>query len=118
MENEFMKRGYLLPEGCKDLMDVLKLKQPWPMSDNPQAARLRKAWEIATSPQPPIKGEIQIPRNTTVLDLAKLLGQDPSLFVLCLFMAGKPAKTKEALSFSIISEIARKYGYMAIESDE
>lgn len=27
MENEFMKRGYLLPDGCKDLMDVLKLKE-------------------------------------------------------------------------------------------
>lgn len=24
MENEFMKRGYLLPDGCKDLIDVLR----------------------------------------------------------------------------------------------
>lgn len=24
MENEYMKRGYLLPEGCKDLIDVLQ----------------------------------------------------------------------------------------------
>jgi hypothetical protein len=29
MEHDFMKRGYLLPEGCKDLIDVLKKsKQP------------------------------------------------------------------------------------------
>src|SRR6266403_1313852 len=26
MEHDFMKRGYLLPEGCKDLIDVLKSK--------------------------------------------------------------------------------------------
>lgn len=26
MERDFMKRGYLLPKGCKDLIDVLKLK--------------------------------------------------------------------------------------------
>jgi len=25
MENEFMKRGYLLPNGCKNLIDVLRL---------------------------------------------------------------------------------------------
>jgi hypothetical protein len=31
MENEFMKRGYLLPKGCKDLGDVLMSKaQPAP----------------------------------------------------------------------------------------
>jgi hypothetical protein len=24
MEHDFMKRGYLLPEGCKDLIDVLE----------------------------------------------------------------------------------------------
>jgi hypothetical protein len=31
MENEFMKRGYLLPEGCKDMVDVLTpKKQPEP----------------------------------------------------------------------------------------
>jgi len=29
MEHHFMKRGYLLPEGCKDLIDVLqKSKEP------------------------------------------------------------------------------------------
>jgi hypothetical protein len=29
MEHDFMKRGYLLPEGCKNLIDVLeKSKEP------------------------------------------------------------------------------------------
>ena len=31
MDHDFMKRGYLLPEGCKDLIDILvRARQPSP----------------------------------------------------------------------------------------
>jgi hypothetical protein len=73
-ENEFMKRGYLLPDGCKDLADAMKLKgQQHPLM-NPlppetlikwNKALALKSWKEST-PLPPVKGVLTIPKETTV----------------------------------------------------
>jgi hypothetical protein len=100
MENEFMKRGYLLPDGCKDLMDVLKPKEAKPVIFNPSAFETLKDWaeaeaikglkSLAKDPtafmeayyagiekmlaaQPPIKEEIIIPKQMSVHQLGQLL---------------------------------------------
>jgi hypothetical protein len=62
MEHDFMKRGYLLPEGCKDLIDTLKLKQtPRAKHESPQHP----------APLPPIIGGLVIPEQASVLYLAR-----------------------------------------------
>jgi hypothetical protein len=120
MENEFMKRGYLLPEGCKDLMDVLKLKQP------SQSSLLfpEFSWLDKT---PPVKGEIIVPAPTTILKLATLLGCSPFEIINDLFILGVliyPSNKlinellKKALDFETASKIARKYGFIAKKAGE
>jgi len=61
MENEFIKRGYLLPEDCKDLIDVLKpkIKQAAP-----------PAQRATPAPLPPVVGEITVAAQMTVVELA------------------------------------------------
>jgi hypothetical protein len=100
MENEFMKRGYLLPDGCKDLMDVLKPKEQQPLLLHPSAVEKLKKWAeaeafkalklVAQDPakfvqaycakiekelaaQPPIKEEITIPKQISVSHLEQIL---------------------------------------------
>jgi len=132
MEHDFMKRGYLLPEGCKDLIDVLKLK---PKQQSPQhpahlvdilklkfdflklMPQVLKLKPKPHSPQhpaplPPLVGEIVIPEQTSASQLAALLGQKASEIIadvmqLGFFVTAKP------LDFKIISSVARKYGFIA-----
>jgi hypothetical protein len=106
MEHDFMKRGYLLPEGCKDLIDTLKLKlHHEPKHPSPQHS--------APLSLPPIIGEIVIPEQTSVLDLAKLLTQKPFQIVADVMQLGVFATVKQTLDFEIISSVARKYGFIA-----
>jgi hypothetical protein len=87
MENEFMKRGYLLPDGCKDLMDVLKPKEPKHSSTKPATAPgysilpgmmekyyAETAKEIAAMPR--LKKEYTIPRQVSVSQLMQLLTKE------------------------------------------
>ena len=118
-----MKRGYLLPKGCKDLNDVLKLKQKHAEAVLPYLPHLPasgastdttlKPWKLPTQP-PPIKGEIVIPPGTTVNKLAALLGHKPYEIVGDLMQLGVFATADNLLDFDTISRIARKYGLTAI----
>jgi len=124
-----MKRGYLLPEGCKDLMDVLKLKpkQPLPyvpahlidlLKREPQLLKFKPEQPLPHNPAPlpPILGEIAVPMQTTVSKLAALLGQNPLQIVADVLQLGFFVSTKQLLSFEIISSVARKYGFIAIKT--
>src|SRR5271154_3850049 len=102
--DDFMKRGYLLPEGCKDLIDILKLK-PHHEPKHPSPPH--------PAPPPPIIGEIVIPEQTTILDLARLLSQKPFQIVADVMQLGVFATVKQTLRFEIISSVARKYGFIA-----
>ena len=123
MENDYMKRGYLLPEGCKDLIDVLKRKEKHPQDllqtlprqfahlPNAQGS-LIKPLKHPSSP-PPIKGEIVVPAQTTVSQLAALLGQKPFVILADLMQMGVFACVSQWLGFETISKVARKYGLVA-----
>jgi hypothetical protein len=149
MDQEYTNRGYLLPPGCKDLIDVLNLKQQAPgNSDWMMDALKPKPRPVKLSPSkfdlflealkqsklsllnqeskqslaeqaaalPPIVGEIMVPAETTVLQLAVLLGQKPFQIIHDVAELGLFVFPKDRLSFEIISKVARKHGFLAVRS--
>ena len=64
------KRGYLLPKGCNDLIDVLKPKP----KRGPEPV-------VRTIMLPPIVGELTLPAVMTVGGLANGLTQKPSRII-------------------------------------
>ena len=105
-----MKRGYLLPEGCKDLMDVLKLRQ-----HETNYSPLKRPLPLPSAPPslPPIFGELVVPEKITVADLAGLLGQKPFVIITDLMRLGFFANVGQTLGFRIASSVARNYGFIA-----
>jgi len=109
MDYDYSKRNYLLPKGCKDLIDVLKL------APKQKPSSVKTPWQPVPPPSklPPIIGEISFPENMTVRDLASLLGQKPFKILADAMELGVFANVKQTLNFEIASAIARKYGYTA-----
>lgn len=123
MDNEFMKRGYLLPQGCKDLSDsaLLDHKQPpeviWPhWRHNYTACNPTKKSPTQFPPLPPITRQVFIPPHTTVKKLAALLDLKPFEIVGDLLILGIFAMTDFLLDFKTISVVAKMHGYLAIKS--
>jgi hypothetical protein len=104
MENEFMKRGYLLPKGCKDLSDVLKSKVE-PGAYTPK--------RLAPAPLPPITGVMSVPSCMTVRELAETLSQKPYQIIADLMEIGVFVQVSQKIEFDVISRVVRKYGYLA-----
>ena len=106
-----MKRGYLLPEGCKDLTEVLNSKR----SSNPIASKpARPKTSIPpTAPLPPIIGSITVPDQMTVAELATALAQKPFRIVADLIDMGVFAGNNQQVDFNTISRVVRKYGLVA-----
>ncbi len=119
-----MKRGYLLPKGCKDLLEGWKLKPKLPAACDGSlidVAKLTpKVWKFKSKHQlkqhpvelPPTLGEIVVPEKTTVRQLATLLGQKPFRIIADLMQIGVFARVNQLLGFKAICRIARKYGYL------
>ena len=98
MNPDYSKRDYLLPKGCKDLIDVLKLeKQKKPT-----------AWQL-----PPITGKVLVSGKTSVRELAALLDQKPFKIIADLMGLGVFANVNQPLHFETASEVLKKYGYTA-----
>jgi|SRR6185437_6688225 len=97
--DDFMKRGFLLPEGCKDLPAVWKVKSHGPSEQQSQ-------------PHPP-PIEIIIPEKTTVLGLATLLKQTIFTIIGDLMKLGIFATINDTLDFEVISVVARLHGCIA-----
>jgi hypothetical protein len=120
MENEYMKRGYLLPPGCKDLSDVLKHKRnPWaevPTFFMPELATGHDTANWEHAPLPPIKGQVFIPSGTTVKKLAALLGEELYQINGDLMQLGLLAFEDSLIDFKTISKVARMYGFTAIKA--
>jgi hypothetical protein len=120
MENEYMKRGYLLPPGCKDLSDVLKLKHKHVQSGFFKApawiSEVSMGFEKVPEPLPPVTGQIFITPGTSVMKLAALLGQKPFVIVADLMKLGMFATIDFLLDFKTISKVARMHGFTAIKA--
>lgn len=103
MNYDYSKRGFLLPEGCKDLIDVLKLadqsKQQQPVLPPPLL--------------PPIIGQMEVPDQIAVRELAALVNQKPFQIIADLMGLGIFANVNQQLDFGTVSRVLRKYGYAA-----
>ncbi len=97
-----MKRGYLLPEGCKDIIDVPQAKQQPVVKNLPPPA-----------PFPPITGELTVAARMTVTELAAVLKQKPFKIVADLMEVGLFVNAKHTLDFNAIVWVARKHGLTA-----
>jgi hypothetical protein len=110
MKHDFSKRGYLLPKGCKDLADVLKLKDRQPEESS-----------IRTIELPPIIGEITLPRAMTVRELARCLNRRPSRIIADLLMlfgdSCDSLSVRHIIQFYEIEQVVRLYGFKAKELD-
>ena len=103
MKHDFSKRGFLLPKGCKDLADALKLKDT-----------RREVSSIRTIELPPIIGEITLPPAMTVRELARCLKRRPSRIIADLLMLfGHPLSARHIIQFWEIEQVVRLYGFTA-----
>ena len=99
---DYSKRDYLLPEGCKDLIDVIRLHA----TQEPQAAFHAG---YSSNPTPTLKGDILLPEKTTVGELSAMLRQKPFKIIADAMELGVFANVNQNLDFEIMSQIARKY---------
>ena len=99
MNDDFMKRGYLLPKGCKDLIDVPEYK--------------KKAKLPSPGPLPPITGEMAVRDPMSIHQLATLLKQTPYQIVADLMEFGVFVRLEDQVEFSLITKVLRKYGFTA-----
>ena len=93
---DYSRRDYLLPNGCKDLIDLLRLPEP-----NPKEL----PW-----PVPPLIGEITVPVPVTAKELARLLHQKPFQIVADLMQLGV-FTVNGMLPPDVVPKVARRYGY-------
>jgi len=98
MSREYKKRDFLLPKGCKNLMDVLE-RQVFGTTKRP------------TAPGQPT--ELLVSPPVMVADLAAVLGQDPPKIVADLMKAGVFVSLDQPLDFEAISKVAANYGLTA-----
>jgi hypothetical protein len=116
VENEFMRRGYLLPPGCKDLIDVLNLTGQ-PKSELPPVFQNPKLPATGPSPVLPILvGEILVPEHMILRELAEALKQKPFKIIADLMELGIFANVNQEIPFKAIAQVAQKYGYIAKRS--
>jgi hypothetical protein len=107
MNFERFERGYLLPSGCKDLIDVINLQA------KPQAKIFLKPVSAPLNQPPATKGDLLVPEHATVRQLAVLLGQKPFRIIADAMQLGVFASANQSLGFEVTSKIVGKYGYVA-----
>jgi hypothetical protein len=103
---DYSKRDYLLPPGCKDLIDVLRLNQSIPSLWPPARQRRRK-------PNPPITHHVTVPDPVSVEQLIKLAGTKPFCIIADLMELGLFVNTDGNVSFDIAARVLRGYGIAA-----
>ncbi len=110
------ERGYLLPKGCTDLIDIIGF-HPQPkifvnlplVHSEPKTGTLLKPASPATA----VKSDLFVSDHTTVKELAGLLGQKAFQIIADALEFGIFASVNQPLGFRAISQIAEKYGYTA-----
>src|SRR5437763_16025166 len=108
MSFEHFERGYLLPKGCKDLIDVIGLhaesklffKLP-SVHSKPQTGISLKT----SSPAPAMKGDLFVSDNITVKELADLLGQKAFKIIDDTMAMGILAYESKPLSIMAVSHL-------------
>lgn len=141
MYYDYNKRSYLLPPGCKDLIDLLKLeeqkKQPsieLPMLQGlpglqggelfiAGTQQILGAWKLKKkkSKEPAIDPigaqevtrEVAILESIVVKELANIAGQKPFKIIADLMEIGIFANIMQKVGFEAASRVLKKYGILA-----
>ena len=134
MYYDYNKRSYLLPPGCKDLIDLLRLEEQkksfqLPMLPGLQGGETFLAgteeifgpWKLkkkkSNHPQAdPLSvsiREVEIPNEILVVELAKIAGQKPFKIIADLMEIGVFANLKQQVGFEAASRVLKKYGIIA-----
>jgi len=137
MYYDYNKRSYLLPPGCKDLIDLLRLEEQkkrsaiqLPMLQGLQGGEIFIAgtqeilgpWKLkkmkskepqADSLSVPSIREVAISNEIYVRELAKLAGQKPFKIIADLMEIGIFANVNQNIGFETASRILKKYGIIA-----
>jgi len=134
MYYDYNKRSYLLPPGCKDLIDLLRLEQQksqlpirLPMLKPGESyvlgtQEILGAWKLKKkeSKEPgtdslsiPAIREVAIADKILVLELAKVAGQKPFKIIADLMEIGIFANVKQKVGFDAASRVLKKYGITA-----
>jgi hypothetical protein len=137
MYYDYNKRSYLLPPGCKDLIDLLRLEEQKKRSAIQlptlegllggetfiaSTQEILGPWKLkkkkSKEPQPdslkfPSIHEIAIPDEIPVMELAKIAGQKPFKIVADLMEIGIFANVYQKIGFDAASRVLKKYGILA-----
>jgi|ERR1041385_5267828 hypothetical protein len=129
MTPEQYQRSYLLPPGCKDLIDVLRLQELQNQATTPPAISgqaaitgaesFSKVWKFNEKKLKPAFAhpgfflEVTLAAKVTVTYLASLLGRTPFQVAADLMELGVFATTHEQISFDDAARLLRKYGLSA-----
>jgi hypothetical protein len=141
MYYDYNKRSYLLPPGCKDLIDLLRLEEQKKRSSL-QLPMLQElpglqggetfiagtqeilgAWKLKkkkskepkadSAPSIPPVREVVIPDEIGVAELAKIASQKPFKIIADLMEFGVFANVKQKIGFEAASRVLKKYGVIA-----
>jgi len=103
---DYSKRDYLLPAGCKNLIDVINQPRPskgsaiLPVEDAPTSGSLLR--------------EVLIPPLVSVRALAHLLGLKPFVLVACMIKDFETFKnTDDIIEFDLAARVALQFGFKA-----
>jgi hypothetical protein len=103
---DYSKRDCLLPQGCKDLIDVLRLQQPKP-------AQERVPETILGKKSPPITQYVTLPSSVSVKKLIELAGKKPFCIIADLMDLGVFENIGGSVTFDIAARVLRCYGIAA-----
>lgn len=101
---EFDKPRFLLPEGCKDLNDVIRLQEQAASIQGQRNAISAALEEYAIKFSPGLPSSITIPDTVRVDDLADMLRVKPYELIAILLMFDIFASSKSEISFAIASK--------------
>ncbi|HSU53154.1 MAG TPA: translation initiation factor IF-2 N-terminal domain-containing protein [Candidatus Dormibacteraeota bacterium] len=126
---DYSKRGYLLPPGCKDLIDMLRMEQsknamplyqfgesleesqePAPWWDFKSKPSKKKS--AFSSPKTEL-GEITIPEKISVAEIAAMIGQKPFKIIADLMQMDVFTTLHADIDFEVAAKVLRKYGLIA-----
>ena len=141
MYYDYNKRSYLLPPGCKDLIDLLRLEEQkkgsstqLPMLPGLKGGeifiagtqeilgpwKLKKKKSKDTQAEPPVFppiSEVIIPDQILVREIAKIAGQKPFKIIADLMEIGIFSNVTQMIGFEAASRVLKKYGIVARKAD-
>jgi len=107
---DHFERGYLLPKGCKDLIDLIDFGK------KRKAAIILRPISTPANQAPTCNEGLVLFTPVTVCDLASVLKQKPFKIIADLMKFGVFATVSQCLGFDAVFKIARRYGYVAQKS--